>query len=188
MQLFTELFTHLHAVVSSARRNSHSLVWLTCGSRFQDCVARIKISPIAMSPMFALAHFSCSHSTPLTLTSSSSIPSSRTTSQVTLPINKQCPTSPNEESGFFGPNYLLQQVMSPTWSTTSTTQRFLKAILQEWIRRHRHGCPRTCTTRAQWRSPSADHSGARRTSEPSTSLSLSWRKLVVKSVVVCRSC
>ena len=32
------------------------------------------------------------------------------------------------------------------------------------------------------------HSGARRSSEPWTSLSLSWRRLVVKSVVVCRSC
>ena len=32
------------------------------------------------------------------------------------------------------------------------------------------------------------HSGARRNSGPKTSLSLSWRKFVVKSVVVCRSC
>ena len=45
------------------------------------------------------AHFSCSHSTPLTLTSSSSIPSSRTTSQVKLPINKPCEDPQDEECG-----------------------------------------------------------------------------------------
>ena len=49
-----------------------------------------KIDFITMSSMFALAHFSCSHSTPLTLTSSSSVPSPRTTCQVKLPINKPC--------------------------------------------------------------------------------------------------
>ena len=52
-----------------------------------------------MSPMFAPAHFCCSHSTPSTLTPASSIPSSRTTSQVTLPIIKHCAAPPNEESG-----------------------------------------------------------------------------------------
>ena len=57
-----------------------------------------------MSSMFAPAHFSCSHSTPLTLTSSSSIPSSRTTFQVTLPINKHCATPPIEESGHLAKN------------------------------------------------------------------------------------
>ena len=46
-----------------------------------------------MSSMFALAHERS------TLTSSSSIPSSRTTSQVTLPINRHCATPPKEESG-----------------------------------------------------------------------------------------
>ena len=51
-----------------------------------------------MSSMFAPARWSCSHSTPLTLTSSS-IPSLRTTSQVTLPINKHCATPPHEDSG-----------------------------------------------------------------------------------------
>ena len=69
-----------------------------------------KISPIAMSSMFAPAHFSCSHSTHLTLTSSSSIPSSRTTSQVTLPINKHCATPPKEES-------------DPSSKTTTSTPR-----------------------------------------------------------------
>ena len=58
-----------------------------------------KISSIAMASMFAPAHFSCSHSTSSTLTSSSSIPSSRTTSQVTLPISKHCAAPPIVESG-----------------------------------------------------------------------------------------
>ena len=71
---------------------------LTCGSSSRLCRPH-KNKFITMSSMFAPAHFSCSHSTPVTLTSSSSIPSSRTTSQVTLPTNKQCATPPNEESG-----------------------------------------------------------------------------------------
>ena len=48
---------------------------------------------IAMPSMFTFAHERS------TLTSSSSIPSSRTTSQVTLPIKKHCAAPPNEESG-----------------------------------------------------------------------------------------
>ena len=81
-------------VYTSARsclsaRTIHNLVCM--GSRFQGC--------ITMSSMFAPAYFSCSHSTLLTLSSSSSIPSSRTTSQVTLPIYKHCAAPPVEESG-----------------------------------------------------------------------------------------
>ena len=53
-------------------------------------------SPIVMSPMFAPAHFSCSHSTPLTLTFSESLTS---TSQVTLPINEHFADLQNEEHG-----------------------------------------------------------------------------------------
>ena len=71
---------------------------LTCGSSSRLCRPH-KNKFITMSSMFAPAHFSCSHSTPVTLTSSSSIRSSRTTSQVTLPTNKHCATPPNEESG-----------------------------------------------------------------------------------------
>ena len=63
-------------------------------------ILRLRRSPkkiITMSSMFALAH---ERSTSLTLTSSSSIPSSRTTSQVTLPINKSpVPLRHEEESG-----------------------------------------------------------------------------------------
>ena len=65
-----------------------------------------------VSPMMSLAHFSCSHSTPLTLTSSSSIPSSRTTSQVTLPINRPCDDPQNEEYG-------------PVANTTSSTRSWM---------------------------------------------------------------
>ena len=63
-----------------------------------DLVAWLKIAMlrrphknkiIAMSSMFALAHERS------TLTSSSSIPSSRTTSQVKLPTSKHCATPPN---------------------------------------------------------------------------------------------
>ena len=76
---------------------------------------------ITMSSMFALAHFSCSHSTPLTLTSSSSIPSSRTTSPVTLPIGGRCAAPPIEESG-------------PLAITTSSTTGWC-----EWLSRCVHG-------------------------------------------------
>ena len=49
-------------------------------------------------------------------TSSSSIPSSRTTSQVTLPINKHCATPPTRGVWPFGQYYFshIPQVMSPT--------------------------------------------------------------------------
>ena len=84
-------------VYTSARswRTIHNLVCIASSSRL---CRPYQISPIAMSSVFAPAHFSCSHSTPLTLTSSSSIPSSRITSQVTWPINKHCATPPKEES------------------------------------------------------------------------------------------
>ena len=58
-----------------------------------------KISPIAMSPMFCTCAFLLLSLYTLTLTSSSSIPSSRTTSQVTLPINKHCDDPQNHEYG-----------------------------------------------------------------------------------------
>ena len=90
----------------------------------QGCVVRKKKKIIAMSSMFAPAHFSCSPSTPLTLTSSSSIPSSRTSSQVKFPINKHCATPPNEESG-------------PLAKTTSSTgpEELRSRILQGRIKR-----------------------------------------------------
>ena len=100
------MFTLLHAH-SPVTHESHSHVD-SRGSSSRLC-RPLKKSPIAISPMFALAHFSCSHSTPLTLTSSSSIPSSRTTFQVTLPINKHCAAPPIEESG-------------PLANTTSSTK------------------------------------------------------------------
>ena len=88
-------------VYTSARsclsaRTIHNLVVIGSSLRLRR---PHKEKTITMSSMFALAHFFCSYSTPLTLTSSSSIPSSRTTSQVTLPINKHCATPPKEESG-----------------------------------------------------------------------------------------
>ena len=85
--------------MSSHRVCLQLTVLLLHGSRFQGCVARTKQVPLPCHPCFAPAHSSCSHSTPLTLTSSSSIPSSRTTSQVTLPINKHCDDPQNHEYG-----------------------------------------------------------------------------------------
>ena len=61
--------------------------------------------------------------------------------------------------------------------------------LPEWIRRHKHGTYVFvwCGTRrwAYWKSVifTTVHSGARRTSEPETNLSLSWRKCVTSSVI-----
>ena len=66
--------------------------------------------------------------------------------------------------------------------------------LPEWIRRHRHGTivlVRCGTRRWAYRKSAITttvHSGARSTSELETNLSLSWRKFVAESVVVCRSC
>ena len=65
----------------------------------QGCVVRIKIRSSPCHPCLHLRISPALTLHPLTLTSSSSIPSSRTTSQVTLPINKHCATLPNEESG-----------------------------------------------------------------------------------------
>ena len=105
-----------------------------------------------MSSMFAPAHFSCSHSTTLTLISSSSIPSSRTTCQVTLPINNHCATRTHWRLWSLWVNLPPPQVVSPTWSTTSTTQRLLKSFSK---RSPAVRCPRTCMTRSSVTRPSA---------------------------------
>ena len=67
--------------------------------------------------------------------------------------------------------------MSPTWSTISTTQRHL-----QWSSSRSNpatGCLCSSMTRSSVTRPSAKrhlhHSGARRTSEPLTSLSLFWK-------------
>ena len=69
----------------------------------QDCVARFKIGPIAMSSMVAPAHSSsssCSHPAPLTLTSSRLTTSSRPTTQITLPDqNTTASITRNEDYG-----------------------------------------------------------------------------------------
>ena len=83
-------------VYTSARsclsaRTTHDLVaWL----KIPRLCRPHKKKTITISRMLARER-----STSLTLTSSSSIPSSRTTSQVTLPIDKHCATPPKEESG-----------------------------------------------------------------------------------------
>ena len=77
----------------------------------------------------------------------------------------------------------LSQVMSPSDSTTSTTQR-----LVQWSSRMN---PATFSCDAElddeiYRKSAiftTVHSGARRTSEPETSPSLSWRKFVASSVL-----
>ena len=87
---------------------------LTCGSRFQGCVVRTKEVP---SPRHPCLHLRISLALTLhllTLTSSFSILSSRTTSQVTSPINKHCAAPPLEEFGSFWLKLPLPQVLSPT--------------------------------------------------------------------------
>ena len=67
-------------------------------AQVQGCVVRTKTRS---SPCHRCLHLriSLALTLHLTLTSSSSIRSSRTTSQVTLPINKHCAAPPIEESG-----------------------------------------------------------------------------------------
>ena len=83
------VYTSARSCLSARTIHMWTHVWLKIPSlrRFH----KNKIT--AMSSMFAFAHERS------TLTSSSSIPSSRTTSQVTLPINKHCAAPPKEESG-----------------------------------------------------------------------------------------
>ena len=79
---------------------------------------------ITMSSMFALAHERS------TLTSSSSIPSSRTTSQVTLPINKHCVTPPRRGVWPFGQNPTSSTGYEPNvidnFDYSQTTEIFLQ--------------------------------------------------------------
>ena len=83
----------------------------------------------------------------------------------------------------------LSQVMSPTSSTTSTTQRLLQrsSRMNPW---HRHWTVVLvrCGTRrwACWKSAlfTTVHSRARRIRKPETNLSLSWRKFVSRSVLL----
>ena len=67
----------------------------------------------------------------------------------------------------------LSQVMSPTSSTVSTTQRLLTSSSRSNLATR---CPRICTTRSSVTRPSAErslhHCSCRRTSGPKTSLSL----------------
>ena len=104
----------LRTVYTSARRclSVRAIQYLVCiGSSSRLC-RPLQISPIAMSSMFAPAHVSCSHSTPLTLTSSSSTSSPRKAPQATRPINKHCATPPEEDSG------PLAKTTSPTEDET----------------------------------------------------------------------
>ena len=80
------------------------------------------------------------------------------------------------------------QVMSPTRSTTSTTQR----LFQRPSRMNPSTKTRNRRTRSMRNSTmsllesvifTTVHSGARRFSEPETNLSLSWRKFVTSSVL-----
>ena len=85
----------------------------------------------------------------------------------------------------------LSQVMSPTSSTTSSTTptTHLCSDLPGWIRRHRHGTVvlvRCGTRRWAYRKSAiftTVHSGARRTSDPETNLSLSWGTFVASPVL-----
>ena len=96
-----------------------------------------------MSSMFAPAHFSCSHSTTFTLTSSSSISSSRTTSQVKLPINKHCATPPKEESGPMAKNTFFHRRRighGPHTSQLHTARADQRSAHFRWGSRQGSGC------------------------------------------------
>ena len=80
-----------------------------------DLVAWLKVPRLCRPPKnIHIISISCmfahERSTLLTLTSSSSIPSSRTTSQVKLPINKHCATPPKRGVWLFGLNYLFHRL------------------------------------------------------------------------------
>ena len=151
-------------VYTSARsclsaRTIHNLVCI--GSRFHGC--------ITMSSMFAPAHFSCSHSTPLTHSSSSSIPSSRTISQVTLPIKKTLRCSSSCGVWPFGQKHLFQRL----WTQRD---RQLRLLRDYWNLPpgaiQRHDALVLAWRAAQWRDHRQSaifttvHSGATRTSGP----------------------
>ena len=87
----------------------------------------------------------------------------------------------------------LPLVMSPTWPTTSTTQRHTAIFQNDSVDidtepSYSFGAELDDETIGKSATFTTVHSGARRTSEPETSLSLSWRKVVVSSVFVCLSC
>ena len=78
------------------------------------------------------------------------------------------------------------------WAQPARPLRLLRNLcsdLPEWIRRHRHGTVvlvRCGIRRLAYRKSAiftTAHSGARRTSEPETNLSLSWRMFVASSVL-----
>ena len=128
-----------------------------------------------VSPMMSHAHSSsssCWHmSSPPSSLSLSSSSSTTSTSQVTLPINKHW-TNHSMRSMALWPKQPLLQVLSPTWSTTPTTQRHF--LVRCGTRRWAYQKSAIFTT---------VHSGARRSSEPETNLSFSSRKFVTSSVL-----
>ena len=118
LQLVVCLCSVVHRTVYTLTRSCLS------ARTIHDLVARLKILRlrcshekfITMSSMFALAHERS------TLTSSSSIPSSRTTSQVTLPINKHCVTPPRRGVWLFGQSYFFHRL----WAQRDRQLRLLR--------------------------------------------------------------
>ena len=129
-------------------RTIHNLVCIASSSRL--CRPH-KNKIIAMSSMFAPAHFSCSHSTPQ---HSHLLPRSLHQEQ---PVKSRCRSTNTALLGHTRTlvlwlNLPPPQVVSPTWSTTSTTQRLLKSFAK---RSPAFRCPRTCVTRSSVTRPSA---------------------------------
>ena len=163
--LFSFSLTCLHVCTRSLPRHTNRThMWL----KIPRMCRPHKISSIAIASMCAPAHFSCSHSTSSTLTSSSSIPSSRTTSQVTLPISKHCAAPPivgfgplafSTSSTGFVPNVIDNFDLSETWNLPPGAIHRHDVLVHAWRgahwRDHRQSAIITTV-----------HSGARRTSGP----------------------
>ena len=170
LQLVVCLCSVVHRTVYTSARSCLSARTIHMWTHIWLEILRLRRShknTITMSSMFALAH---ERSTSFTLTSSSSIPSSRTTSQVTLPINKSpVPLRHEEESG--------------SWAkTTSSTgyepkrDRQLRLLRDYWNLPpgaiQRHDALALAWRGNQWQHHRQSalfttvHSGARRTSGP----------------------
>ena len=145
---------------------------------FAKRLFHLHVSP--MMPHARSSSSSCLHmSVPLSSVSSLS---STSTSQVTLPINKHCDDPQNEQMALW-PKQLLLQVMSPTWSTTPTTQR----LIQRSSRVNPSTLTRNCRTRSMRNSTisSSEKRYLHYCSIRSEKNQRTWEKLIILMKKVC---
>ena len=147
-----------------------------------------KMFHLHVSPKMSHAHSSsssCLHMSvpPLTLFSSTS-----STSQVTLPINEPCAQDPqNEEYGSVAKTTASTGYEPNVIDNFDYSETYTAIFQNESVDRHGTVVLVRCGTRRWAYQKSAIfttvYSGARRTSELGTNLSLSWRKFVTSSVL-----